>query len=177
MHGLFPPIILRIYLQGFVRISDFPVPCQVIRPGGPRMRFLYVGSGFCLRPLSAMTLAGTALPSTSGSLLRARRGLSPPRIHKVVCRWSPRTPTMCAGHTRSPSLFREGLVCFVVIGFLSTSFRVYLQLLFSLSATMTAMMAIRTTRMTRRMVVMVHWDSSSGVGGTGSGWISVPLML
>jgi len=76
----------------------------------------------------------------------------------------------------SPSC--EGdLVCFMVIGFLSTSFRSYLQLLFSLSATMTAMMAIRTTRMTRRMVVTVHWDSSSGVGGTGSGWISVPLML
>jgi len=69
----------------------------------------------------------------------------------------------------SPPSSEGGCVCLVVIGFTSTSFRCYLQLLFSLSATMTAMMAIRTTRMTRRMVVMVHWDSSSGVGGTGSG--------
>ena len=83
MHGLFPPSSLRIYLQDFVRISDFPVLCQVIRPERPQMRFLYVGSGFCLGPPSAMTLTGTTLPLTSGSLLRARRGLSPPRIHKA----------------------------------------------------------------------------------------------
>jgi len=83
MHGLFPPSSLRIYLQDFVRISDFPVYRQVIRPERPRMRFLYVGSGFCLGPLSAVTLTGITLPLTSGSLLRARRGLSPPRIHKT----------------------------------------------------------------------------------------------
>ena len=65
-------------------------------------------------------------------------------------------------------------VCLLVIGFDSTSFRSYLQLLLSLSATMTAMMAIRITRMTSRMVVMVHSDFSSGVGSVTS---SVPATL
>ena len=68
MHGLFPPINLRIYLPDFVRISDFPVLSQVIRPERPQMRFLYVGSGFCLGPLSATTLTGATLPLTNGSL-------------------------------------------------------------------------------------------------------------
>lgn len=47
-HGFLRPISRRIYCQDLVQKSDFTVIRQLIRPEQPRMRFLYVDSGFCL---------------------------------------------------------------------------------------------------------------------------------
>jgi len=60
-------------------LSGVPIPRRVTQPHRPRIRFLFVGTEFCLKASSPPHLAVTQLPSANGSGHSARRGLPPPR--------------------------------------------------------------------------------------------------
>jgi hypothetical protein len=74
----FIPCTRHIYCIGFGQCWTSSCYADSSTQMQPRMRFLFIGSGLCLRLPSDSTSRWTPLPSASGSHCQAHSGLSPP---------------------------------------------------------------------------------------------------
>ena len=74
----FIPCTRRIYCIGFVQCWTSSCVADLSALIQPHIRFLFIGSGLCLRLPSDSTSQWTPLPLANGSHCQAHSGLSPP---------------------------------------------------------------------------------------------------
>ena len=95
----FIPCTRRIYCIGFVQCWTSSCVADLSALIQPHIRFLFIGSGLCLRLPSDSTSQWTPLPLANGSHCQAHSGLSPPSYR----------PCRAHHHLKNPRRLARGL--------------------------------------------------------------------